>query len=167
GLRVWCVFTDVPRLVAWRNPAVPYLRVPGIRLVRVALSRNLGSIRINPGGDVGGELYRNELQQIGEAWRLTPGPDQLPKQEPLSAAPVRRQMTWEAVSRRRTAQARTPGRARVRDRGSKEEKKYRLRKSLTNQPPILRMVFIAVSPIILMMLLSCCMTCCCFCKLFC
>lgn len=70
GRSVWCVFTDVSRLAQWRNPASPYLRVPGIRLVRAALQKNLGSVRINPGSDVGGELYRNELQRMGEAWRL-------------------------------------------------------------------------------------------------
>ena len=45
------------------------MTMPGARLVPLAVARRVGSLLINPKGNIGGELYINELQSIDEALR--------------------------------------------------------------------------------------------------
>jgi hypothetical protein len=65
---VAAAFSDVETLRRWD------VRQPGFRAVKgralfpaLVAHERLGSLLINPGGTVGGELYRNELQTLAEA----------------------------------------------------------------------------------------------------
>lgn len=60
-------FTDHDSLRLWQPRGCPFIQVPGARLVPLAVARKVGSLLINPRGNVGGELYINELQSIAEA----------------------------------------------------------------------------------------------------
>lgn len=62
-------FTDIDSLRLWRPTGAPFARIPGARLVPLAVARRVGSLLINPKGNVGGELYINELESIDGALR--------------------------------------------------------------------------------------------------
>jgi hypothetical protein len=61
---VWAVYSDHEALRDAREPELPYEVVSGIALVRAAVKRGLGAVKINPASKVGGELYANELQSL-------------------------------------------------------------------------------------------------------
>lgn len=62
-------FTDLDSLRLWQPKGAPFVTMPGARLVPLAVARRVGSLLINPKGNIGGELYINELQSIDEALR--------------------------------------------------------------------------------------------------
>ncbi len=66
---VWAVFTDFEALEDYRAQRDPYVVITGIRLVQAALAHRLGALKINPKSKVGGELYANELDAIGNYLR--------------------------------------------------------------------------------------------------
>lgn len=67
GLPVFAAFTDAASLRLWEPRGCPAEHVPGGVLVPLAVERGVGSLLINPRGNVGGELYINELRAIAEA----------------------------------------------------------------------------------------------------
>lgn len=62
-------FTDIDSLRLWQPKGWPFVTMSGARLVPLAVSRRVGSLLINPRGNVGGELYINELESIEGALR--------------------------------------------------------------------------------------------------
>lgn len=62
-------FTDAESLRLWQPTGAPFAVIPGARLVPLAVARRVGSLLINPKGNVGGELYINELESIDGALR--------------------------------------------------------------------------------------------------
>lgn len=66
---VIAAFTEIDSLRLWQPKGWPFALVPGARLVPLAVSRRVGSLLINPRGNVGGELYINELESIEGALR--------------------------------------------------------------------------------------------------
>jgi hypothetical protein len=66
---VWAAFTDIDSLRLWRPRGAPF-RVTAIAdLVPRAVDRRIGSLLINPKGNIGGELYINELETLYGALR--------------------------------------------------------------------------------------------------
>ena len=75
GFPVYAAFTDAETLWAFdpRSPAC--LAIPGRALFPMLMEHNVGSLMINRGGKLGGELYRNELEMLAQAvWRRHGGP---------------------------------------------------------------------------------------------
>jgi hypothetical protein len=75
GFPVYAAFTDAETLWAYdpRSPAC--LAIPGRALFPMLMEHNVGSLMINRGGKLGGELYRNELEMLAQAvWRRHGGP---------------------------------------------------------------------------------------------
>ncbi len=67
GEAVIAAFTE-PAALAKRHPGgVRCARVVGWRLFPLLHELRLGSLRINPGGRFGGELYRHEIETLAEA----------------------------------------------------------------------------------------------------
>lgn len=66
---VIAAFTEIDSLRLWQPKGWPFALVPGTRLVPLAVSRRVGSLLVNPRGNVGGELYINELESIEGALR--------------------------------------------------------------------------------------------------
>lgn len=62
-------FTDIDSLRLWQPKGWPFMTMSGARLVPLAVARRVGSLLINPRGNVGGELYINELESIEGALR--------------------------------------------------------------------------------------------------
>jgi hypothetical protein len=62
-------FTDIDSLRLWQPKGWPFVAMSGARLVPLAVTRRVGSLLINPRGNVGGELYINELESIEGALR--------------------------------------------------------------------------------------------------
>lgn len=60
-------FTDIASLRLWRPRGAPYRATPVRDLVPRAVERRVGSLLINPRGNVGGELYLNELESLDGA----------------------------------------------------------------------------------------------------
>lgn len=60
-------FTDIDSLRLWRPRGAPYRAMPVAELVPRAVARRVGSLLINPKGNVGGELYLNELESLDGA----------------------------------------------------------------------------------------------------
>lgn len=61
------VFTDWPSLRLWEPRGHEYWPIHGSELFEMALERNPVSLRINPEGDVGGELYAHEVEMLVRA----------------------------------------------------------------------------------------------------
>lgn len=66
---VFAGFTDLDSLRLWRPRGAAFARIAAARLVPLAVSRRVGSLLINPKGNIGGELYINELESIEGALR--------------------------------------------------------------------------------------------------
>lgn len=61
------VFTDWPSLRLWEPRGHEYWPIHGSELFEMALERNPVSLRINPEGDIGGELYAHEVEMLVRA----------------------------------------------------------------------------------------------------
>lgn len=62
-------FTDAENLDRWSGRPVDYRVIKGRALFPLLMQRRTGSLLVNPGGAVGGELYRNEVEAIANAVR--------------------------------------------------------------------------------------------------
>lgn len=70
GFPVIGVFTDWDALRLWEPRGWPVRELPGHVILPMARARKVGSLLINPKGDVGGELLMNEIAALAEAsWR--------------------------------------------------------------------------------------------------
>jgi len=69
GFEVFGCFTDAQMAERYDPRGVELLHVRGRRLVNRLLERKVGSLLINPGGTIRGELYRTELESIANAMR--------------------------------------------------------------------------------------------------
>ncbi|WP_146155824.1 SseB family protein [Enhygromyxa salina] len=61
------VFTDWASLRLWEPRGQEYWPIHGSQLFEMALEREPVTLRINPNGDVGGELYAHELEALVRA----------------------------------------------------------------------------------------------------
>jgi len=68
---VWATFTNWEDAQRWRRSAgpqtKPWAMVSGVQVLALAARANLGSLLINPGGSVGGEFFRHELDRMARA----------------------------------------------------------------------------------------------------
>lgn len=72
GFEVFGAFTDQKSALYYDPRGVPLRAVSGRELFPMLMNLRAGSLRLNPGAVVGGELYRNELESIaGAAVRVT------------------------------------------------------------------------------------------------
>lgn len=62
-------FTDWHSLRLWEPRGWPYLALHGSDLFELVLSRKPTGFRVNPNGDVGGELYLHEVEMLVRAVR--------------------------------------------------------------------------------------------------
>jgi hypothetical protein len=63
------VFTDWASLRLWEPRGSAYWPIHGSSLFEMAMDRNPVTLRINPDGDVGGELYAHEVEMLVRAVR--------------------------------------------------------------------------------------------------
>ena len=61
------VFTDWDALRLWEPRGHDYWPIHGSELFEMALERSPVSVRINPNGDIGGELYAHEVEMLVRA----------------------------------------------------------------------------------------------------
>ncbi len=66
GRATWLAFS-APEKVQEHSLQPQHVSLSGLRLVQAALHRRIGSLRLDFGSAVGGELYANELESIAEA----------------------------------------------------------------------------------------------------
>jgi len=71
---VFGVFTDVDSLRSFDPRGTAVRKLYGFELFPMLMNMDIGSLKINPEGDIGGELYRNEVQTIAEAVLRFRGP---------------------------------------------------------------------------------------------
>ena len=72
GFPVFGAFTDLKSVLYFDPRALPLRVIPGRAYFPMLMKQRAGSLRLNPGAIVGGELYRNELESIaGAAMRIT------------------------------------------------------------------------------------------------
>ncbi len=69
GFPVYAVFSDWNALRLWDPRGWPYTRITGAQLFPMAAERKIGSLMINPKGDIGGELLMNEIAALAAAVR--------------------------------------------------------------------------------------------------
>lgn len=69
GGPVFAVFSDVDALRGWRHEGHPWAGVHGVDFFAHAQRAGVTSVRVNPDGEIGGELYRNEVAAIVEGIR--------------------------------------------------------------------------------------------------
>lgn len=67
GRPSFVAFTDVVGLKKWRRDHEHYQVVQGVPFVLLLASGQVGSLLINRGGKVGGELYYNEIDAMARA----------------------------------------------------------------------------------------------------
>lgn len=67
GFPVIGVFTDWDALRLWEPRGWPVRALPGHQILPMARARRFGSLLINRGGDVGGELLMNEIAALADA----------------------------------------------------------------------------------------------------
>lgn len=67
GRPILGAFTDWGSLRLWSPCGCDYAPIHGSDLFGLAVDRNAASVRINPEGDVGGELHRNEVDMLVNA----------------------------------------------------------------------------------------------------
>lgn len=60
----WAAFTDIDALRLWQPKGAPFKATAVAELVPRAVDRRIGSLLINPKGNIGGELYINELESL-------------------------------------------------------------------------------------------------------
>lgn len=61
---VWAAFTDIDALRLWQPKGAPFRVTRVDELIPRAVEKKIGSLMINPKGNVGGELYMNELESM-------------------------------------------------------------------------------------------------------
>lgn len=66
GTTVWRCFTG-PAAIEDHGEGIGVVTTSGVRLLRAALDRRIGALRIDFSSNVGGELYAHELASIAEA----------------------------------------------------------------------------------------------------
>lgn len=66
---VYAAFTDFESLRTWRPLERDYLPVHGSEFFELLEQRRAAILRVNPDGDVGGELYAHELESLAEGVR--------------------------------------------------------------------------------------------------
>ncbi len=69
GYPVYAVFSDWNALRLWDPRGWPYTLISGAQLFPMAAERKIGSLMINPKGDIGGELLMNEIAALAAAVR--------------------------------------------------------------------------------------------------
>jgi hypothetical protein len=69
GWDSFAAFTDWAHLRLWDPRGVEYRIIKGRALFPMLLQHRVGSLLVNPGGHVGGELYRNEVESLAAAVR--------------------------------------------------------------------------------------------------
>lgn len=69
GHPVFLAFSDWPSLRRWSPRGFSYMPMHGSEFFELAIERDLGSVQINPRGEVGGELYRHEIEMLVEGVR--------------------------------------------------------------------------------------------------
>jgi hypothetical protein len=69
GWDCYAGFTDARSLERWAGRPVDYRIIKGRALFPLLARLRTGSLLVNPGGAVGGELYRNEVEAIANAVR--------------------------------------------------------------------------------------------------
>ena len=69
GHPVFLAFSDWDSLRRWNPRGWCYVPVHGSEFFELTLERDLGSVQINPNGEVGGELYRHEIEMLVEGVR--------------------------------------------------------------------------------------------------
>ena len=67
GHDVYVAFTSEAALQRWRPGHLTPTRMVGLDLFPMLSGVRPGSVLINPGNDVGGELYRNEIAILADA----------------------------------------------------------------------------------------------------
>ena len=72
GFEVFGAFTDATMLERYDPRGLPVERLSGRRLIGRLLERKVGSLLINPGGTVRGEIYRNEIESIAASVAVAP-----------------------------------------------------------------------------------------------
>lgn len=60
----WAVFTDIDALRLWQPKGAPFKQIAIADLVPKTVDKRIGSLLINPKGNIGGELYMNELDSL-------------------------------------------------------------------------------------------------------
>lgn len=60
----WAAFSDIDALRLWQPKGAPFRVTRVDELVPKAVDKRIGSLLINPKGNVGGELYINELESL-------------------------------------------------------------------------------------------------------
>lgn len=63
----WAIFSNEASLP--KGEASAFLLVSGIRLVQAVSVHDVGGLQLNPGAEFGGELYRHELDSLGDYLR--------------------------------------------------------------------------------------------------
>ncbi|MEL6342729.1 MAG: SseB family protein [Myxococcota bacterium] len=71
---VFAVFTDEDSIRLYDPRGVAVRKLYGHELFPLLMGTQLGSLKINPNGNIGGELYRNEVQTIADAVARFTGP---------------------------------------------------------------------------------------------
>ncbi len=64
------IFTSKEYAKTWRADKDEYVLLNGNDLFLALIQTNVGSVQINPGGTIGGELYRHEVETIAEGGRI-------------------------------------------------------------------------------------------------
>lgn len=67
GFPIFVAFSDWQSLRYWKPRGCPYGVVHGSELFEALLERDAAALEINPSGDVGGQLYRHELELLDRA----------------------------------------------------------------------------------------------------
>jgi hypothetical protein len=67
------IFTDMHQLKLFEPRGLPYLKLTGSLLIYYFLQKKFSSLLINPRGEIGGELYQNEISSIYEIISQTQG----------------------------------------------------------------------------------------------
>jgi hypothetical protein len=58
------IFTDIQQLKLFEPRGLPYIKLTGSLLIYYFLQKKFSSLLINPKGEIGGELYQNEITAI-------------------------------------------------------------------------------------------------------
>ncbi len=67
GQPVYVVFTSLEALALWRPDHAEVVKMDGMSLFPALRDSQAASVLINPKGQLGGELYRNEISVLADA----------------------------------------------------------------------------------------------------
>ena len=70
SLPCFAVFTDDKSIRCWDPRGCLFKQCYGFEVIRILYAYDVGSLLINPKGDISGELYKNELQTLAKAIRI-------------------------------------------------------------------------------------------------